>query len=86
MFAIVVATGLVARVLGSLQQVSPKELYDRWLHYEDAEFKERIIFWSGEHNDRARKLTYRKELAAGAMTILFLAEGVLFLAWVATAN
>ena len=27
MFAIVVATGLVARVLGSLQQVSPKELY-----------------------------------------------------------
>ncbi len=85
-FAVVVTIGLVARLLGSLQQISPKELYERWLHYEEAEFRERVIFWSGEHNDGARKLTYRKELAAGAMIVLFLAEGMLFLAWIGTTN
>lgn len=85
-FAAIVVVGLVARLLGSLQQVSPKELHDGWLHFEEGEFKQRIIFWSGEHNDRARQLTYRKEVAAAAMTILFLIEAVLFLVWVATAN
>ena len=86
LFVVVVTVGLVARVVGALQQVSPQELYDRWLHYNDLEFKRRIVYWSAQHNDRARRITYRKERAADAMTILFLAAGILFLVWLAAAS
>ena len=86
LFVVVLTVGLVARVVGSLQQVSPQELYDRWLHYGDLEFRRRIIYWSGQHNDRARKVTYRKERAADAMTLLFLVAGILFLVWLAATN
>ena len=82
----VVAIALLMRGSGSILQVSPKELYERWLHLDEVEFKIRIIYWAGAHFDHARRLTYRKVQAANAMALLFILEALLFVAWIAAAT
>ena len=76
-----VVIALVVRSLGSLREISPKLLYDGWLHLDEDEFKRRLIFWAGQHADEARRKTYRKALAATFLAGLFVVEGALFLAW-----
>ncbi|MCY3602374.1 MAG: hypothetical protein OXH12_04765 [Chloroflexi bacterium] len=81
-YTLLVLGALGARLVGSLRQVSPKLLYERWLHLEEPEFKRRMIYWAGEYADEARKLTNLKALAATVMAVLFVVEGALFLAWI----
>ena len=76
-----VLVALVARSTGSLRQLSPKRLYEGWLQLEETDFKRRMIYWSGEHADEARKQAYCKTLAATLLVGLFAIEGVLFLVW-----
>ena len=76
-----VVIALVVRSLGSLREISPKLLYEGWLHLDEDEFKQRLIFWAGQHADEARRKTYRKALAATFLAGLFVVEGALFLAW-----
>ncbi len=81
-YLLLVVGALGARLVGSLRQISPKLLYERWLHLEEPEFKRRMIYWAGEHADAARKLTNVKALVATILAVLFVAEGALFLAWI----
>lgn len=76
-----VVAALIVRSFGSLRQLSPKLLYDGWLHLDEAEFKRRMIFWAGQHADEARRKTYLKALAATLLVGLFVVEGALFLNW-----
>ncbi len=81
-YLLLVVGALGARLVGSLRQISPKLLYERWLHLEEPEFKRRMIYWAGEHADAARKLTNLKALVATILAVLFVVEGALFLAWI----
>lgn len=80
-YALLVLAGLAARSWGSLQQISPKLLYEQWLHLDETEFRSRMIYWAGEHATEARKVTIRKAAVATGMSALFVAEGALFLIW-----
>ena len=77
----IVVLSLVARPLGSLRQISPKLLYEGWLHLDEADFKRQMIYWAGEHADEARQRTWLLAQLANTMVILFVAEGTLFLVW-----
>lgn len=81
-YLLLVVGALGARLVGSLRQISPKLLYERWLHLEEPEFKRRMIYWAGEHADAARKVTNLKALVATILAVLFVVEGALFLAWI----
>lgn len=78
-----VLLALVARPLGSLRQISPKLLYEGWLQFEEPDFKRQIIYWAGQHADEARRRTWLLAQLANAMVGLFVAEGTLFLVWLA---
>ncbi len=80
-YAVLVLSALTARLAGSLRQISPKLLYEQWLHLEEHEFKRQMIYWAGEYADEARKVTNWKAAAATGMAALFVAESALFLAW-----
>jgi hypothetical protein len=76
-----VVLALVSRPLGSLRQISPKLLYEGWLHLRPAAFKRQMIFWAGVHSDQDRRRTWLLAQVANAMVLLFVAEGTLFLVW-----
>lgn len=80
-YVLLVLAGLAARSWGSLRQISPKLLYEQWLHLDEAEFRNRMIYWAGEHAAEAQKVTIRKATAATGMATLFVVEGALFLIW-----
>ena len=80
-YAVLVLIALTAKSVGALRQISPKLLYERWLHLNEHEFRLQMIYWAGEHANEARRMTHRKARAVTAMTVLFLVEGALFLAW-----
>lgn len=86
LYLLVVAIALVARSFGSITQISPRELHDRWLHLEGHEFRRRTVYWSGMHNGAARTLVGRKHLAANLMAALFVLEALLLIAWIVTAG
>ena len=81
LYITLVLLSLVARPLGSLRQLSPKLLYEGWLHLDETDFKRQMIYWAGEHSDDARRRTWLLAQLANAMVLLFLAEGTLFLVW-----
>ena len=80
-YAMLVLIALTAKSVGALRQLSPKLLYEQWLHLNEHEFRLQMIYWAGEYTNEARRMTHYKARAATAMTVLFLAEGALFLAW-----
>ena len=82
----IVLLALVARSVGSIQQMSPRELQERWLHLEEGDFKMGIIDWSGKNNAHSRTLITRKHFAANAMALLFVVEALLLIAWSVTAG
>ena len=80
-YLVLVMLALVARPLASLRQVSPKLLYEGWLHLDPAAFKRQMIYWAGVHSDQARRRTWLLAQVANAMVLFFVAEGTLFLIW-----
>ena len=76
-----VVLALVVRPLGSLRQISPKLLYEGWLHLPPAAFKRQMIYWAGVHSDQARRRTWLLAQIANAMVLFFVVEGTLFLVW-----
>ena len=86
LYLLVVAIALVARSFGSITQISPRELHDRWLHLEADEFRRRAVYWSGVHNGAARALIGRKHLGANLMAALYVVEALLLIGWIVTAG
>ena len=80
-YLLLVLCALIAKSVGALRQISPKLLYEQWLHLDEHEFRRRMIYAAGEYADEARKVTIRKSTVATGMAALFVAEGALFLAW-----
>lgn len=85
-YLVVVLLALVARSFGAIQQMSPKELQEQWLHLEEGEFKAGIIDWSGRHNARSRVIIARKHFAANTMALFFVVEALLLIAWIVAAS
>lgn len=80
-YLLLVLCALIAKSVGALRQISPKLLYEQWLHLDEHEFRRRVIYAAGEYADEARRTTLWKTRAETAMAVLFVTEGTLFLAW-----
>lgn len=84
-FIATVMLGAVSRFVGELTLVSPKKLYDEWLHYSEWEFKKNAIYFAGQHFEANRKLVRTKGTFVEIMTFLLLLEVLWFVIWVAEA-
>ncbi len=83
-FAFLVVTGIVGLRIGSIMLLSPKILYDKYLHYSHWEFKQKVIYWAGEHFDKNKKLIDKKAYFRDAMTIFLLVEILCICLWIVT--
>lgn len=83
-FVSLVVSGTVARAFGAIQLLSPKKLHDRWLHYHPWEFKKNAVYFAGEHWNSNKTLIDRKGWCANLMTLAFIAQVGLLVAWVWT--
>ncbi len=81
LFSAVALVGILSMSLGSLEIVSPKRLYETWLHYEPWEFRKNALYWAGRHYERNRTIINRKAYALAALVVFFSTEGALFIAW-----
>jgi hypothetical protein len=73
--------GPVALIAGSVQAVSPKVVYEKWLEFSPWEFKKTAVYWAAEHFDMNARLVNRKGHAATAMVAVLHAEAVCLLVW-----
>lgn len=74
--------GVVGRASGYVTLVNPKVIYEKWLHFAEWEFKKNAIYWAGEHYEANASLVNRKGRFLTAMSLLFVAEILLFLGWI----
>ena len=83
LFAAVLMLGVAGRgLVGSLRLVSPFDLSNERLRFDETTFKLDAIYWAGEHFEHGMRVVWRKSLMAHAMTALFLAEVVALLVWI----
>lgn len=82
-FAVIVLLGVIVRTFGQVMTFSPSELYAKYLHYAEWEFKKNLIYWGGQNFDANRRLVGHRAFIANVMVIGFLAEAVCLVVWVA---
>ena len=85
MFLLIVVLGVLARTLGTMILIDPKQHYEKWLHYSEWEFKKNAIYWAGEHFRVNKILINRRGLVLNAMSLLLFIEVILLSVW-ATKN
>lgn len=83
LFVLTTAIGLVAQASGTITLLNPKVLHDKYLGFDEEEFKKNALRYAGEHSEKNHKTVRRKGNAMGWMTGLFIAETVLLVIWVA---
>ena len=82
-FAVLVVVGAGTRGWGSVILMSPKVLYEHWLHFSEWEFKKNAVHFAAEHFEANRSLVNKRGWVANGMTGLLLLEIVLLSVWVA---
>ena len=81
--AIGIAAKLVSGATG-IWFLSPANLYERWLHYSEWEFKKNAIYWAGRHFEaNVSRINTMGWLLTG-MTFLFALEVIFLLVWAIT--
>jgi hypothetical protein len=85
LFAALMIVGLFGRLRGGVMLANPRIHQERWLHWNEWEFKKNAVFWAAEHFRVNAIQIQQKSKIAGWMTGLFLVELVLLFAWFATA-
>lgn len=85
-FFISTVLGLMTKFLvGDLVLLSPRVLHDdKWLMLSDVEFKERMVFWAGEHFEHNRKVVNTKGRNATICAGFVVAEFILMITWIIT--
>ena len=81
-FVVLTITGIIGLRKGSISLLSPRILYDQYLHYSHWEFKQMVIYWAGEHFNENKKRIDKKAYYRDAMTILLLAEIIGICLWI----
>ncbi|MGE3074474.1 MAG: hypothetical protein AB7N24_14605 [Dehalococcoidia bacterium] len=81
-FAAIVLAGITVRAFGKVMAFSPTELYAKYLHYDEWEFKKNLIYWGGKNFDANRRLISLRAFVANVMGIGFLAEAACLVVWV----
>jgi hypothetical protein len=82
-FILLIAVGITGRIRGQLMLPNPRRLYYRNLHESEWMFKENAIYFAGLHFDRNASAIRIKGNFATAITLLFAAEALVMLAWMA---
>ena len=81
-FVFLVITGIAGLRIGSITLLSPKMLYDKYLHYSHWEFKQMVIYWAGEHFNENKKLIDKKAYFRDTMTVFLLMEILCICLWI----
>ena len=81
-FVFLVVTGIVGLRIGSIMLLSPKILYDKYLHYPHWKFKQRVIYWAGEHFNKNKNIIDKKACFRDTMTIFLLVEILCICLWI----
>lgn len=82
-FAFLTVIGIVGMRIGTITLLSPKNLYDKYLHYSHWEFKQKVIYWAGEHFNANKKLIDKKARLRDIMAISLLVEILSIYLWIA---
>jgi len=87
LFGVILLLGVVAQSWGrAMRIIDPSKLYNDWLGYTSAdEFKGRMIGYAAKDYSDNRKIVNRRANFALANTLLFGAEALLLLLWIAGA-
>jgi hypothetical protein len=80
-FALVVAIGVGSYLRGTIQYISPAVLYENWLHLDEAEFKQNMVYFAGDAFRANTTLLDRKALHGHIMSLLLLVELTLLGCW-----
>ena len=76
LFLIALFTGTHARLTGELVLLSPKTLHDEWLSFDEETFKRYLVFFSGKHLEKNRRLIMKRHKLLVAVTLLLFLEAV----------
>jgi hypothetical protein len=83
LFVSACTVGITAQMKGKLTIVTPKALYNQWLHFSELEFQKNLIFFSGQHLDTNLDLIALKQRLLVFATIIFSLEILCLVASVA---
>ncbi len=81
-FLVVVIVGLLSKALGELHVISPKLLYEKYLHFSAWEFQKNILYEAGQSFESNRSLVNVKGRAAVVLTALFCIEMCCLIVWI----
>ena len=73
---------LAVHIVGPMILISPKQLYDGWLHLTDSEFQAQYVYWAGVHFQRNARAVWWKSSLGNLASFLLLIEGALLVWWV----
>jgi hypothetical protein len=74
LFVLAFLIGITGRLKGKLTIITPKALYDQWLHFPEPEFQKNLIFFAGQHLETNTRLIAIKQRLLVAATIIFFLE------------
>jgi hypothetical protein len=79
LFSIILS--IIAKSSNGIILPSPKELYNKYLHYSEWEFRKNFIYWSGEHYEKNKDMVANKAKYIVYIFILFLLEAAMMGYW-----
>lgn len=83
LYVAIITIGLVARDWGDLILLDPGKLYQQSLHLTEWEFKKDVVYFAGQHFAHNQALANRKATLSRIMSVMFAAEVVALLIWLA---
>ena len=81
-FIYLVVIGILGMRMGSIVLPHPQIIYDKYLYCSHWEFKQRTIYWAGEHFQENKALISKKSSYRDMMTFSLLIELLLIVIWI----
>jgi hypothetical protein len=76
----------IARLTGEVKMLNPNELYQKWLHFSEWEFKKNLIRFAGKAFEANNALIYRKWRLTILISLILFLEAVFLTIWVIVAH
>ena len=83
-FLLAILVGAGSLIAGSLELLSPRQMYPAWANAEEWEFKINLLIHASDDFRLNLEAINRKAHAAEAAVVLFAAEAALLVAWLVT--
>ena len=81
-FVLIIVLSVLAKSRGALLLPSPRELYNKYLHWSEWEFKKNMTYWAAEHFEKNKAYVAKKARYIVIIFTLFLLEVETMVSWV----